>query len=493
MTIRLAALWVGAFAALSSFAGAQDLWIEDVAIVSPERSQPLKRATVRIHEERIAEVSQRSVKGKHRAAIDGKGLFLVPGLIDSHVHLYSVTGMLPEQEQAHPDIARTAREQFPKSYLYFGFTTLVDLISTPQEIAVWNAHAIRPDTYFCGGAPVADGYPMSFLPQPIRYQLMPYFLVEPKSEAAAPAGADAAAHAPAAIAARMKADGAICVKTFFERGFGASHDLPVPQLETIRALVQAAHAVGLPVLLHANSSEAQAFGLDAGVDIFAHGLWNWSEPAAGADLTPEVTRILRGVLDGKHGWQPTIQVLYGIRNLFDDAFLSDPMLAKAVPASLIEWYKSKEGQWFHDQIASEIGAESKLEPEKVVAVAIARVSHAVAFLAGQNGRILFGSDTPSAPTFANPPGLNGWLEMHRLIDSGMTPAQVFKAATLSNAAAFGLNREIGTVEVGKRANLLLLHEDPTQTIHAYDRIEKVILRGRVLDRAELAADAAPAR
>jgi imidazolonepropionase-like amidohydrolase len=47
------------------------------------------------------------------------------------------------------------------------------------------------------------------------------------------------------------------------------------------------------------------------------------------------------------------------------------------------------------------------------------------------------------------------------------------------------------VQVGKRANLLLLHDDPTRTIRAYEQIDRVILRGRVLDPAALAADAPP--
>jgi imidazolonepropionase-like amidohydrolase len=77
--------------------------------------------------------------------------------------------------------------------------------------------------------------------------------------------------------------------------------------------------------------------------------------------------------------------------------------------------------------------------------------------------------------------------MHRLIDAGMTPAQIFQAATLSNARAVKLDNEIGTVQVGKRANLLLLREDPRQSIEAYSGIVKVILGGRVLDREGLAA------
>jgi imidazolonepropionase-like amidohydrolase len=70
----------------------------------------------------------------------------------------------------------------------------------------------------------------------------------------------------------------------------------------------------------------------------------------------------------------------------------------------------------------------------------------------------------------------------------VTPAQIFRGATWSNAHAFNLDRDIGTVEVGKRANLLLLREDPTQTIQAYSAIVKVILGGRVLDPADLAAN-----
>ena len=70
------------------------------------------------------------------------------------------------------------------------------------------------------------------------------------------------------------------------------------------------------------------------------------------------------------------------------------------------------------------------------------------------------------------------------------PAQIFRAATLSNAEALGLAKELGTVQVGKRANLLLLRQNPAESIEAYDGIERVILRGRVLERGELAADRA---
>jgi hypothetical protein len=320
-------------------------------------------------------------------------------------------------------------------------------------------------------------------------------LIEPGTPP--PDGIDPAMHTPQAVVSKMKTDGAICVKTFFERGFGEVRDLPVPKLETIRALVKAAHAAGLPVLMHANSDEAQRFGLDAGVDILAHGLWNWTqEHSATSGVTPGIKKILDDEVALNMGYQPTMQVLYGIRDLFSTSFLSDPRLSAVLPSNLIDWYRSAQGQWFRDEVSRGFSLPADASPsdfERVVGAGLGPVidrgKYATAYVVARHGRILFGTDTPSAPSFANPPGLNGWLEMHRLVDAGETAAQIFKSATLTNAQALKLDQDIGTVQVGKRANLLLLRQDPTQTIDAYSGIAKVILGGRVLDASELAANA----
>jgi imidazolonepropionase-like amidohydrolase len=490
--------WLLLAVVLPGALSAADLRIEHVTIVSPERVSPMRDALVRVHDGRIVAISKAGDATAHSStdtiAMDGSGLFLAPGLIDSHVHLGAIPGMTPEQEAEHPDIARAAREQIPRSFLLYGFTTLIDLISTPQELARWKSHDMVPDTYFCGGAALMDGYAMNYAPKPQRYQWWPYMLIEPGTQS--PDGIDPAQHTPQAVVSRMKADGAICVKTFFERGFGAVRDLPVPKLETIREVVKAAHAAGLPVLMHANSDEAQRFGLDAGVDIMAHGLWNWNQQdSTSTELTPGIRKILDDELAQNVGWQPTIQVLYGIRDLLNTSYLSDPRLSRVLPSNLLEWYRSPEGQWFRVVLSQEMKLPADASPGQLehvfndFAPAVDRVKHATTYLAARHGRILFATDTPSAPTYANPPGLNGWLEMHRLIDAGETPARIFMSATLTNARALKLDQDIGTVQVGKRANLLLLRQDPTQTIDAYSGITKVILNGRVLDPSELAANA----
>jgi imidazolonepropionase-like amidohydrolase len=490
---------LGAFSAMAT---GQELRIEHVQVSSPERASVIRDATVEIREGRIAAVSSDS-GSNHRVGhslrvktIDGRGLYLAPGLIDSHVHLTNVPGMTPQQAHLHPDIEQAARRQEPRSFLYFGFTTLIDLIATPETMARWKSQDVVPDTYFCGAAPVIDGYPMNFSPTPARYEEMPYFIVEPGADSSLPAGIDAAAHTPEAVVARMKADGAICVKTFFDRGPDPRSSLPVPQLETIRALVRAAHAAGLPVLLHASSTEAQAFGLDAGVDIMAHGLWNWGEESApAAGLTPAVQATLDRVLQMNVGWQPTFRVGMGFRDLLLPSFLSEPLLPQVLPAPLLQWYGTEEGQSFHNQLASGFLSASKGDAKAMEAQVNAiystnfgKLERATRYLAEHGGRLLLGTDTPCAPLYSNPPGLNGWWEIQSLAAAGVTPAQIFRAATLANAQALGLDPQIGTVQVGKRANLLLLWDDPSQTIQAYAHIVKVILGGKLLDPADLAAD-----
>jgi imidazolonepropionase-like amidohydrolase len=120
-------------------AEAGDLRIEHVTIVSPERRTPMPDATAVIQGDRITSISPRKPKlrqgaDKNVEVIDGSGLYLSPGVIDSHVHTGGVPGMGPAQQQANPEIARAAGDQVPRSYLYFGFTTLIDLISTPQAM-----------------------------------------------------------------------------------------------------------------------------------------------------------------------------------------------------------------------------------------------------------------------------------------------------------------------------------------------------------------------
>jgi imidazolonepropionase-like amidohydrolase len=85
------------------------------------------------------------------------------------------------------------------------------------------------------------------------------------------------------------------------------------------------------------------------------------------------------------------------------------------------------------------------------------------------GHLVFGGDTPSAPTYANPPGYNGFLELMTVEAAGIHPRQLLTAATMEAAGLFGLSRDYGTVEAGKIADLLVLTADSLTSVTAFDQ------------------------
>jgi imidazolonepropionase-like amidohydrolase len=103
--------------------------------------------------------------------------------------------------------------------------------------------------------------------------------------------------------------------------------------------------------------------------------------------------------------------------------------------------------------------------------------------------MLLGSDTPSAPTYANQPGYDTYKEMQMMARAGIPLSAIFAAGTINNARQLGLDRDYGTVEKGKIANLLLLSANPLADLAAWTKIDTVILRGEPIARESLAADA----
>jgi len=75
--------------------------------------------------------------------------------------------------------------------------------------------------------------------------------------------------------------------------------------------------------------------------------------------------------------------------------------------------------------------------------------------------------------------------LQRWFEAAVPLARILRVATLDNAAEFGLAKDRGTVEVGKRADLLLLHANPLKDIAAYDAIDMVVVGGDAIPRGTL--------
>jgi imidazolonepropionase-like amidohydrolase len=468
------------------------IWITDVTIVSPENLAHLAKGSVLIENERIARV-ERTASAKPPAGatiVAGEGGFLIPGLIDSHVHLASVPGvpleMIMNPDAAHAVMLADYYKQLPRSYLCYGYTTLIDLAVVKREVLNdFRRAALHSDLYDCGPSlPLANGYPMSFAPPALRFQLFPNFLYDPAQSASIPAEYKPQDHTPAAAVAADKRAGAVCVKTYFERGFGKDRNLPVITAAMATAVRNAATQDGLVMMMHANSFEAQQFAVDADVDVIAHGMWNWGALDRQPELPPEIKTLLDRIAQKRTGYQATIQVMGGLRAYFDPEYLKMPAIPHVVPATLLAWFKSPEGKWFRKEIDEDNTPDAQMR-EGFDRGPIRRVRQVVAYLAARNANFLFGTDTPSAPTYGNLPGLNGYLEMQQLYEAGLSLEQIFKAATINNAREFKLDSQVGSIEPGKIANLVLLTKSPLESVDAYDRIVAVWVHGRPISRGSL--------
>jgi len=495
LAIALASLLpVAAVAQTAASQVPERTWITDVNIVSPEKLDRVEKGSVLIEGGRIARVERGNgaKKPAGAAVVRGEGLFLIPGLVDSHVHLASVPGMSPEASfgpaESKPPMVSEYFKQLPRSYLYYGYTTVIDLAVVDRKVLDdFREAPLHPDLYDCGESlPFANGYPMSFAPPAVRFKLFPNFIYDPKQAAAIPTEYKPEDHTPTAAVAAVKKSGGICVKTYFERGFAGDRNLPVMGPDVAAEIRQAATKAGLLLMMHANSFEAQKFAVDANVDVIAHGMWNWGDLEKQPGLPPEIARLLDRIVAQKIGYQPTIQVLGGLRAYFDPQYLKTQAIPKVIPTEMLEWFNSPEGKWFKKEIAGD------REPDQAVLQEfergpLRRVRLVVAYLAAKDANFVFGTDTPSAPTYGNLPGLNGYLEMQQLQKAGASLVQIFKAATINNAREFRLDSQVGTIEPGKIANLILLKKSPLETVEAYDSIVTVWVRGKAVSRDSLAA------
>jgi imidazolonepropionase-like amidohydrolase len=491
-TVVLASLFsVLAFAGSGPNRNANRVWITDVVIVSPESLDHVAKGSVLIENGRIARV-ERSKKAKKPAGatvVSGNGQYLIPGLIDSHVHLASVPGMSFDQSEGKQKMLQEYFQQLPRSYLYFGYTTLVDLaVVSPQVLEDFRQAPLHPDLYDCGGSlPFANGYPMSFAPPAVRFKPFPNFIYDAKQADRIPAEYKPEDHTAAADVARVKSSGGICVKTYFERGFANDKNLPVMGPDVLADIRKAATRNGLVLMIHANGFAAQKFAVEGDVDVIAHGMWHWGDLDKRSELPGEIQRLLDQIVEKRIGYQPTIQVLYGEAAYFDPAYLKMDAVAKVTPKEMLGWFQSPEGKWFGKELNEE-GAPDAAILKEYEQGPLRRVQQVVAYLASRDANFVFGTDTPSSPTYGNLPGLNGYLEMKQLQKAGMSLPQIFRAATISNAREFKLETQLGSIEPGKIANLVLMKKSPLESVDAYDSITTVWVHGKAVPRDALAVN-----
>ena len=106
-------------------------------------------------------------------------------------------------------------------------------------------------------------------------------------------------------------------------------------------------------------------------------------------------------------------------------------------------------------------------------------SAATARLLAQNGVLV------SIGAHGQREGLASHWEMWGFAQGGMTPLEVLRTATTSPARALGLDRDLGSLEAGKLADLVILRINPLEDIYQTDKVEMIMLNGRLYEAATL--------
>jgi imidazolonepropionase-like amidohydrolase len=431
----------------------------DVTLIHPDR--PAQHAverhgTVVVSGERIAAVGKAGEVTIPAGAtiVDGNGKWLIPGLVDAHVH-FDQSGNL----YARPDIADLTRwvpyaqeqarnrarlQETFAAWLRSGVTGVVDIGGPRWTFDVREA-AQRSDR-----APrvAAAGPLVSMVARPQLDVGDPPIVKVTSPEAARALVRSTLEHRPDFI------------KVWFIHQRG---DDLAAQEAIVRAAGEEAHAAGVRFAVHATELDVAKAALRAGADYLVHSVED-------APVDDEFLALARQrnviycptlfVYEGyglalSNRWRPTPAE----QRMADPEVLSMMDDLDEIPPDLLP-------AWIRRSM--EQGWSGRLPPH--AAANLRRVWDA-------GITVVVGSDAGNIGTLHGPAIFR---EMASMVRAGLTPLEVLRAATLNGADVMGLGEQAGRIEPGALADLVLLDADPLLDISNLSRVQRVIAKGRVL-------------
>jgi imidazolonepropionase-like amidohydrolase len=365
---------------------------------------------------------------------DLRGKYLLPGLIDSHVHLGLVNGLTQDFTKYY-DRANVERQLH--LYPAYGITSVFTLGTDGDLI-----HDVVADQRRIGRIDEARVFTAG------RGVVF-------KGSYGGVAGLDQSVATPAeatAMVDREAAKGADFIKFWMDDEFGTVPErMPYP---ISQAVIDAAHKDGKPAVGHVFYHENAVELTREGVNGFMHEVRDRADDPA-----------LIAAMKAKRVWQVSATLSREASFTYKLLpFVDDPFFTRGVTPAVVDELKSPARQ-----------AKLAAAPNFPKYPAVLRTAMAN-FAAQAKGGVPYGMGTDSGPSGRFPGYFAHW-ELELMVKAGVTPLQALTAATGSNARFIGAS-DIGTVEVGKWADLLVLDKNPVADIRNTRTIHEVFVAGR---------------
>ena len=424
--------------------------IADVDIFNGRQNKILFNQDVLIDNESIVAIADKVERKKDFLIINGAGKTLMPGLIDSHVHL-SGSGAVPwNKVPANMEYNLTA-------YLFAGITTVYDLGGLAADISklstrVSENNLIGPSIYNTHiPITVKESHPI-----PLTEQMLPWPL-KSMVNAISPT-IDKVEEAPHLIKKYLEKD-IDYVKIVCDQIPPGSPEMPFDQL---KSLIDEVHKFNKKVFVHVGSPENAVNAVKAGADVLAHGIWR-------GKLSEEQAEIIAA------SNVPIIYTLSGFKNvkeIYQGKFqpsLLDRHLVDEVVLSSVE---GENGKDVHQQEVMNVFFENVTENSTYW-------KENFNLLHERKVPILVGTDSNLPGTYA---GSTYLQELRTLKEFGLSNFEILSGATYLNAKLFINDPDFGSIEVGKKADLLILHGNPLEDI-AWIKDPMLIMKyGKIITR-----------
>ncbi len=380
--------------------------------------------------------------------VDCGGAYLLPGLMDVHVHLRPTPHVGPSSNRRHPPADDRPVPQpvdvLPQlhSYLYCGVTSVFDAgnyssFIWPLRDAERSGQLVSPRIFCAGPFVTCTGGHGSEQLEAVEVDELPRDLRQLRSH--------------------LDRRPDLVKITYDEHGWGIRPLIPILSPRTLRGIVDAAHADELRVTVHASHELRVREAVEGGTDTLAH-------PVIQSPITEELVSVLAARR------LPVVSTLAigerYVRLAEDPSFLDGEHYAACVdPAerrrlATVEHAEQKQNRWAAWMRVMTPVAQENLRR-----------------LVAAGGVVASGTDLSLGPELLR--------ELELLQDAGIEPWDVLACATVHAARFLGADGRMGTVEPGKLADFVLVDEDPTTDVSRLAEVSMVMKGGQVIDRSTL--------